>query len=1458
MIDLSHLTEEEQGMILTVLRRDAELKKAEEARIRKLEAILERNAQAETKLKYLTGEWFYEAKSRRHRDKIHGSEIILASMKQRKPAGSEGSLKLERFNTPSSHGSDVVVQQRAASTVEAVKAQESNDAEIQTAVSAVQSPRSLRHNPFNRASLIVVEPVEHADLKLQEHDVYEGESASSLRLLPSDETSQTSSSSLTSRGSSLGLKPVPKKRTFVSRQNSQMDANDLSLDPRTSSAEVVPAPRFSRNQISSGSSNQSYKRGSIETPHKSILSYSSSETYSSLSESTQQVASQHLPNSSLERAASPTASERLTGETSQLNSDAGKVTPRGSATLDYFPAVSAQGSGREVSSSVTSARQDDISLPRSIVDVRPPVLYDLIYIDKSGQKTQERANEGNVFKLSTQTSTPAADEDDSISKVLDWFNRSTDSNDWLECEDGPEIRKTSQKDEEMKSSQSEKLSNKVSPESKATDRTASDASETKEEVLPHLKTFGESNNTYPKVDSSTSVLSDDGQKLMKEPNGASDLHPKNGAGSVTSNISIEEEKEVLTMPNKADLVDQEMPASQKYNLDQTISRSPRPRTPTYASPNSHSLSLVPAEALSNSIGLSREASLKVVADVTSLSPDPQTRESLDSPGSLSNTDGKLGSTPSSLRLTETSSRDKTSSPYPQKPNLVSQETTAEKIKQLKHFWSMQSADKSRGRVEAKYNRGSTMNKRFTKSEFDLSLVGGVSGTVVKDSQRNQSEFNVPPLNRRLDKQSQHLGTSREQFNTLREFWDDTLSDSKGSTDKPKSPKRKDQVSPHLYRRDSFKNKAQLFPASPVKSTQLSSGSRAASETKSHQDIGREEKTLKAPNVRSPKSRRDSFSNSSSSRMRRATSMFALIAPEETSQGALRIDVSPVHSQSRKQNKWTNSEKGSRFTSEDSEASAPLARAFVPTDYSHYLGMADLNAKIGTLGSEASGSRPGSELDLGGPVRSSTPVSSEERHSKKGSKMSPRQLWRKGSSSDSTGHESMSSTSGSWSNTRSISNRENRDDPLRKALRRAAARPTNMTKSMEDLIASLSPRQKRRHEQAAEKRRTSDAMPLPPIPSPVLSDLKSLKKMSKSVPSCLQKEDDVEESNSACEEEVVSPSMSNITNSAKVTSKPSLSGSVLTMYPGEFGNVEVQGNVQFSINYVQRLNEFHIFVAECRDLAAVDPKRGRSDPYVKTYLHPDRSNLGKRKTSIKKKTLNPTFNEILRYRVHMEYLRTQTLILSVWHHDTFGRNSFLGEVDVDLSKWDFDHTHMNYMALKPRTTPATAPSNGRGEMRLAVRFLPQVVRSEEGPSTGELHIWVKECKNLPLVRAAIDPYVKCFVLPDTSRKSRQKTRVLRRTADPVFNHTMVYDGIREEDLTEACVELTVWDRDRLVNNLLGGLRLGAGTGMSYGAVVDWMDSTQYEVSLWEQMVATPNEWVEDVLPLRMLNTKAAFK
>ncbi|KAF7655950.1 hypothetical protein LDENG_00047810, partial [Lucifuga dentata] len=321
----------------------------------------------------------------------------------------------------------------------------------------------------------------------------------------------------------------------------------------------------------------------------------------------------------------------------------------------------------------------------------------------------------------------------------------------------------------------------------------------------------------------------------------------------------------------------------------------------------------------------------------------------------------------------------------------------------------------------------------------------------------------------------------------------------------------------------------------------------------------------------------------------------------------------------------------------------------------------------------------------------------------------------------------------------------------------------------------------------------------------------------------------------------------------------VSGSVTSIYPADFGDIEVQGTIQFAVNYVQKLGEFHIFVVHCRDLAMADPKKNRSDPYVKCYLLPDKTKLGKRKTSVKKKTQNPTFNEILRFKIIMKVLKTQKLNISVWHNDTFGRNSFLGEVDLDLSEWDFNNTQINDYPLKARVialSSTQSPSHlveNQPQMRVALRFIPTTHSKRTSKmETGEVQIWVKDCKNLPPVRGLIiDPFVKCTVLPDTSRKSRQKTRVVKRTANPMFNHTMVYDGFRSEDLREACVEITVWDHDRLNNHYMGGLRLGLGTGKSYGVEAVWMDSTTDEAKLWQRMLQSNGEWVEDVLPLRKL-------
>ncbi|XP_068786720.1 synaptotagmin-like protein 2 isoform X8 [Struthio camelus] len=411
------------------------------------------------------------------------------------------------------------------------------------------------------------------------------------------------------------------------------------------------------------------------------------------------------------------------------------------------------------------------------------------------------------------------------------------------------------------------------------------------------------------------------------------------------------------------------------------------------------------------------------------------------------------------------------------------------------------------------------------------------------------------------------------------------------------------------------------------------------------------------------------------------------------------------------------------------------------------------------------------------------------------------------------------------------------NPVLMALKRSADRKVP-SKSLEDIPSATSNKGKinipkeelalsaeddlKPGEHQERKENAAGISTVPSQPDKLFSNPEKLKGLSKSVPSFLQEE---------------------------------VSGSLMSIYSGDFGNVDVKGNIQFAIDYVEQLKELHIFICQCKDLAVADVKQQRSDPYVKTYLLPEKYKLGKRKTSVKKKTFNPVYNEILRYKIEKAVLKNQRLNISVWHNDTFGRNSFLGEVELDLGTWDWNdktNKQINWFPLKPRASAMALELENRGEMKLALQYVPQPVGGKKIPSTGEVHIWVKECHDLPLLRGnRLNSFIKCTILPDTSRKSRQKTRTVAKTTNPVFNHTMVYDGFRPEDLKEACVELTVWHHNKLANHFLGGLRIGLGTGKSYGTTVDWMDSTSDETALWEKMMNSPNTWIEDTLPLRML-------
>eukprot|EP00063_Salmo_salar_P092842 XP_014067677.1 PREDICTED: synaptotagmin-like protein 4 isoform X3 [Salmo salar] len=329
------------------------------------------------------------------------------------------------------------------------------------------------------------------------------------------------------------------------------------------------------------------------------------------------------------------------------------------------------------------------------------------------------------------------------------------------------------------------------------------------------------------------------------------------------------------------------------------------------------------------------------------------------------------------------------------------------------------------------------------------------------------------------------------------------------------------------------------------------------------------------------------------------------------------------------------------------------------------------------------------------------------------------------------------------------------------------------------------------------------------------------------------------------------------------------GSLMSIYSeaGDYDCVEVSGDIVFSLSYDDTTHSLAVLVKECRSLAHGDATRQRSNPYVKCYLLPDKSRTGKKKTSIKRNTVDPTYNETLKFSISRSQVLTRSLQLSVWHHDRLGRNAFLGEVEVPLDCRDLDSQHEECVALMGKASPlqSSAFSQYKGELVISLKYvstkkpptektkgktlsLGNKSKTEEG---GELHVLIKEAKNLTAMKAGdtSDSFVKGYLLPSKSKSTKRKTPVVKKTLNPHYDHTFVYKDLTLDQLSKMCLELTVWDREAISSNdFLGGVRLGTAT-LKVGKEEVEADSTGEEVSLWQKMMQYPDSWAEGSLPLR---------
>ncbi|XP_029422504.1 synaptotagmin-like protein 3 isoform X2 [Nannospalax galili] len=310
--------------------------------------------------------------------------------------------------------------------------------------------------------------------------------------------------------------------------------------------------------------------------------------------------------------------------------------------------------------------------------------------------------------------------------------------------------------------------------------------------------------------------------------------------------------------------------------------------------------------------------------------------------------------------------------------------------------------------------------------------------------------------------------------------------------------------------------------------------------------------------------------------------------------------------------------------------------------------------------------------------------------------------------------------------------------------------------------------------------------------------------------------------------------------------------------GNFDNANnVTGEIEFAIRYCFKTQSLEICIKSCKNLAYGEEKKKKCNPYVKTYLLPDRSSQGKRKTRVQKNTLDPTFEETLKYQVDPAQLVTRRLQVSVWHLGTLARRVFLGEVILSLATWDFEDSVVQTSHSYPLRSKAEKYEDGvpqnNGELAVRAKLvLPagsrkvQETQEDQLSLNGQLCLVVLGAKNLP-VRSdgTLNSFVKgCLTLPD-QQKLRLKSPVLKKQGCPQWKHSFVFNGVSSSQLRQSSLELTVWDQAifGMSDRLLGGARLG-----TKGGAAGSVDSCSQSKLQWQKVLSSPNLWTDMTLVL----------
>ncbi|XP_077565473.1 synaptotagmin-1-like [Stigmatopora nigra] len=128
--------------------------------------------------------------------------------------------------------------------------------------------------------------------------------------------------------------------------------------------------------------------------------------------------------------------------------------------------------------------------------------------------------------------------------------------------------------------------------------------------------------------------------------------------------------------------------------------------------------------------------------------------------------------------------------------------------------------------------------------------------------------------------------------------------------------------------------------------------------------------------------------------------------------------------------------------------------------------------------------------------------------------------------------------------------------------------------------------------------------------------------------------------------------------------------------------EKLGDICLSLRYVPTAGKLTVVILEAKNLKKMDVG-GLSDPYVKLHLMLNGKRLKKKKTTIKKNTLNPYYNESFSFEVSCDQIEKVQVAVTVLDYDKIGKNDAIGKVLLGGGVDGTQHHHWSDMLANPR-------------------------------------------------------------------------------------------------------------------------------------------------------------------------------